>query len=161
MKWCNGVTKYSFALVWCYGKMNMVQWYREYTQVHMVKWWNTVLKWCNNKDLHIIMVKWCNKYGEMVQIINTSSHGEILKHASRYILFAKCQNGETVILTFTSPIFHESLQQWVPSSFLYCVGCCICRLWLVSPWSYNCLTTWSNAFQCRIPPLILINTFLL
>ena len=28
LKWCNGVTKYAFALVWCYGETNMLQWCR-------------------------------------------------------------------------------------------------------------------------------------
>ena len=37
-KWCNGVSKYAFTLVWYFGETNMVQWCREYTQVHMVKW---------------------------------------------------------------------------------------------------------------------------
>ena len=71
----------------------------------MVKWWNTVMKWCNNKDLHLIMVKWCNKSSEIVQIIHTSSHGEMVKHTSGDILSAKWKNGETVILTFVSPLF--------------------------------------------------------
>ena len=75
----------------------------------MVKWWNTVVKWCNNKDLHIIVVKWCNVYGEMVQIIHTSSHGKMVKHSSGDILFAKWLDSETVLyspssaLSFTAP----------------------------------------------------------
>ena len=88
-KGCNGVTEYTLNLVWCYGETHMVQWCREYKQVHMVKWWNIVMKRCNNKGLHLIMVKWCNKYDEMVQRIHTSSHGEMVKRTSGYILYAK------------------------------------------------------------------------
>ena len=69
------------------------------------------MKWCNNKDLHIIMVKLCNEYGEIVDRIRTSSRGKIVKHTSGYILFAKWHNGETVILTFVGPLFYAPLQQ--------------------------------------------------
>ena len=124
----NGVSKYAFTLVWCYGETNMVQWCREYTQVHMLKWWNTVMKWCNNKDLHLIMVKWCNGYGEMVQRIHTSSHGEMVKHTSRDVLFTKGQNYETVILTIISPLFRAPLRQWGPSSLLDSISFCIWSL---------------------------------
>ena len=128
VKWCNGVTKYAFTLVWCYGEMNMLQWCREYTQVHMVKWWNTVMKWCNNKDLNLIMLKWCNKYGEMVQRIHTSSHGEMLEKTSGDILFTKWQNDETVILTFIIPLFRAPLRQRGTSLLLDSISWCIQRL---------------------------------
>ena len=58
------------------------------------------------------MVKLCNEYGEMVQRIHTSSHGEMVKHTSGDILSAKCQNGEMIILTFFSPLFYTPLQRW-------------------------------------------------
>ena len=38
VKWYNYVTKYAFAFVWYNGETNMVQWCREYTQVHVSKW---------------------------------------------------------------------------------------------------------------------------
>ena len=31
---------------------------------------------------NFVMVQWCNKYGEMVQIIHTSSHGEMVPRES-------------------------------------------------------------------------------
>ena len=80
----------------------------------MVKYWNTVMKWCNNKDFHLIMVKLCNEYGEIVEIIHTSSHCEIVKHTSGDIIFAKWQNGATVILIFVSPLFCAPLQRRGP-----------------------------------------------
>ena len=64
------------------------------------------------------MVKWCNKYGEIFQRIHTSSHGEMVKHTSGYILFEKWKNGETVILAFVIPLFHVSLRKWGPSQLL-------------------------------------------
>ena len=39
------------------------------------------------------MVKCCNEYGEMVQIIHTSLHGEMVKHTKGEILFG---NGKIV-----------------------------------------------------------------
>ena len=128
VKWCNGVTKYAFTLVWCYGETNILQWCREYTNVHMVKWWNTSMKWCNNKDLHIIMVKWCNKSGEIVLIIQTSSHGKMVKQTSRDTLSAKWQNGETVILTFIIPLFCAPLRRWGQSPLLDSIRCFTRRL---------------------------------
>ena len=74
------------------------------------------------------MVKWCNEYGEMVQRIHTISHGDMMKHTSGDILFTKWKNGETVILTFVSPLFCAPLQQWVPSPLLDSISCCIRRL---------------------------------
>ena len=162
MKWCNG----DFTLVWCYGDTNMVQWCREYTQVHMVKWWDIVVKWFNNKDLHLIMVKWCNKYGEMVQRIHPSSQGESLKNASRDILFAKWKNCKMVILTFVVPLSHAPLQQQGTSLFLDSVSCCIrcfyiSSLWAMPCWLSNRPTSRSNELWCCILSLTLINTFLL
>ena len=94
----------------------------------MVKWWNTVMKLCNNKYLHLIMVKWYNKYGEMVQIIHTSSHGEMVKHTSGDILFAKWQNGETVIFIFVILLFCAPLQRWAPIPLLDSIIYWILRL---------------------------------
>ena len=166
VKWCNGVTKYAFTLVWCYGETNILKWCREYTNVHMVKWWNTSMKWCNNKDLHIIMVKWCNKSGEIVLIIQTSSHGKMVKQTSRDTLSTKWQNGETVILTVISPLFNALFQRWGPSLLLESIRCCIyCLciscLWEVPSWSSNCNTRLSNYLWCHIPLLLLIDKFLL
>ena len=70
------------------------------------------------------MVKWCNESGEIVQIIHTSSHGEMVKHTSGDILSAKWQNGETVILTFISPLFCAPLRRWGPSLLLDSTRCC-------------------------------------
>ena len=55
----------------------------------MVKWWNTVVKWCNKKHVHISIVKWWNKYGAMVQRIHTISNGEMMKHSSGDTLCVK------------------------------------------------------------------------
>ena len=71
------------------------------------------MKWYNNKDLHLIMVKLCDEYDKIVQRIHTSSHGEMVKHTSRDILSVKWKNGETVILTFFSPLCCAPLQRWV------------------------------------------------
>ena len=70
-----------------------------------------MIKWCNNKDLHLIMLKWYNRYGEMVHRIHTSLYGEMVKHTSGDILFVKWKNGETVILTFVSSLFHAPLRR--------------------------------------------------
>ena len=43
----------------------------------------------NNKYLCLVMVKLCNKYGELVQRIDTISHGEMVKYSSVDILFEK------------------------------------------------------------------------
>ena len=74
------------------------------------------------------MVKWCNEYGEMVQRIHTSYHGILVKHASGDMLFTKWQNGETVILTFISPLFCTSLQLWGPIRLLDSISCYIHHL---------------------------------
>ena len=149
VKWCNGVTKYASTFVWCYGKTNMLQWCREYTQVHMVKWRNKVMKWFNNIDLHLIMVKWCNKYGEMVQRIHTSSHGEMVKHTSGDILFEKWKNWYT----------HLRRPSLWRASWLHQLPHLPSSLWEVPCW-WSPMSR-SNALQCRIPPLLLIDTFLI
>ena len=41
-KWWNGVKIKTFISLWWNGVMNMVKWCREYTQFHMVIWWNTL-----------------------------------------------------------------------------------------------------------------------
>ena len=87
-----------------------------------------MVKWCNKKHFHIIKMKRWIKYGEMVQIIHTSSHGEMLKQNSGYILLVKWQNGKTVILTFVSPLFRDPLQWWVLSPQPGYISCCIRRL---------------------------------
>ena len=61
----------------------------------------------------------------MVQRIRISSHGEMVKHNSRDILFAKWKNGETVILTFIGPLFRAPLRQWGPSPLLDSISCCV------------------------------------
>ena len=68
---------------------------RLHTSSHgeMVKYSGGMVKWCNKKHLHIIMVKWCNEYVAIVQIIHTSLHGEMVKHSSGDIIF---KNGEMV-----------------------------------------------------------------
>ena len=81
------------------------------------------------------MVQWCNEYCEMVQIIHTISLGEMMKHSRGDILFAKWQNCETVILTFTSPLFHYPLQQWEPSPLLDSISCFIHRLCIIRLWA--------------------------
>ena len=84
----------------------------------MAKWWNTVSKWCNNRDLNLIMVRWCKGYGKIVHIIHTSSHGEMVKHSSGDILFEKWRNGETVMLTFSALSFILPLDNGKKSRFL-------------------------------------------
>ena len=68
MKWCN---KNAFTLVWFYDIENMVQWCIDCTQIHMVKQCTIVVNWCNKKYLCLIVVLWLNKYGYILQIINT------------------------------------------------------------------------------------------
>ena len=97
------------------------------------------------------MVKWCNKYGEMVQRIHTSSHGEMVKHTSGDILLAELKNGYTRLLWPSI-----SRVSWI-HQLLHMPS----RLWVVPCWCYNCPTSPSNALQCHTPPLLLINTCLL
>ena len=50
------------------------------------------------------------------------------KHTGRDILFEKWKNGETVILTFVSPLFCYPLKWWGPIPLLVSISCCIHRL---------------------------------
>ena len=132
----------------------------------MVKQSGEIVKLCNNKHLHLIMVKWCKDYVKMVQIIHTSSHGEMVKKSIRDILFSKFQHSETFILPFVRTLFHSPLWGWGPIPLIDSIRCCICRLYIhclcmVTHWLSYFPTSCSNAFQCRIPPLLFIDTFLI
>ena len=132
VKWCNIVTKCAFTLVWCYGEMNMVKWCIEYTQTHMVKWWNTVVKLWNGVTINTFISSWWNVVTNMVRLctVYTISHGEKVKHSSGDILTTKFLNGETVIFMSVSPIFHPPPppRQWGPIRLIESIGFCICCL---------------------------------
>ena len=49
-----------------------------------------VVKLCNKKLFHLIMALWWNKYGTMVQIIHTSSYGEMAKHSGEMVRRWNC-----------------------------------------------------------------------
>ena len=120
------------------------------------------MKWCNKKNIHLIMVKWCNKSGEMLQRIHTSSYGEMEKHLCVDILWAKWKNYETVIIIFIGPLLCPPPTMGTePDSWPYQMLHLMCHIWVVPCWSFNCPTSCYNALQCRIPPLMLINIFLL
>ena len=132
----------------------------------MVKSSGEMVKWCNNKHLHLIMVKWFNNYGEMVKRIQTSSYGEIVKQSNGYILFTKRLNGDMVILAFVSPLFHIPLRWWRMSPLLDSIRCCIhhlciSHLWYVPHCLSNFATILTNFLLFCIPLLLLINTFIL
>ena len=76
----------------------------------------------------------------------------------------KWWNGETVILTFSSPLFYNLTYQWGPSTLLDYIRCfiqlkCIIRLWAVPRWLYNLPPSLSHTLLCRTPKIILIDTF--
>ena len=61
------------SLLWYYGIVSKIT-----TNGEMVKW-------CNKKHFFICMVILWNQYGAMMQIIHTSSHGEMVKHSGEIV----------------------------------------------------------------------------
>ena len=109
------------------------------------------------------MVKRCKEYGEMMQRIHTISHGEMVKHTSEDILLAKWEKRWNVYTNLRQPSLSRppltmgtNLASWL-HQLLHPPS----RLWEEPCWSSNSPTSRSDALWCRIPPLILINAFLL
>ena len=83
----------------------------------MVKWLNTVIKWCKNIDLHLVMVKWSNEY--MVKWCREYTQVHMVKWWNTLAEISSSQNGKMAILHFFGALLRAPLESII---------CCVCRL---------------------------------
>ena len=122
-QWWNGATINIFIYLCLNGVANIVKLCIEYTQVHMVKWWNKVvgIYYSQNGE----MAKWEKDETVILTSISTIFHGNLQQWVPRL------------------PI--DSIRCYIRSL-------CISRLWVVPHWSPNCPTCHSKALWCRTHP---------
>ena len=160
-KW--GLKNY-FTLIYCYGETIIMKQCREYTQVHMVRWWNKVMKWWNIVTIKTfislwlnvvtIKVKWCREYIQVYMVklwnklaeMSSLQNGKMVKRlyspSSSLYFVPPSNNGYQSHVLTTSAFSSVSSASVVSRRFQFLVH---------SPTPFNTLP----------PPLLLINKFIL